>query len=57
MPFLWDLVASLNDGVDIDKEKSFFVGDAAGRGAGWQPKAKKDFSCSDRKFALNAGIR
>ena len=32
----------------IDLEKSFYVGDAAGR--------KNDFSCSDRKFAFNIGI-
>lgn len=35
--------------------KSFFVGDAAGRPGGAQ--AKKDFSCSDLKFALNLGLR
>jgi len=44
---------------DIDKENSFYVGDAAGRIKGWSnnKKAKKDFSCSDRKFALNLGIK
>jgi len=32
----------------VDLKNSFYVGDAAGR--------KKDFSCSDRKFAYNIGI-
>ncbi|CAH0489130.1 unnamed protein product [Peronospora farinosa] len=39
----------------IDKEASFYCGDAAGR-----PKIagrSKDFAASDYKFALNAGIR
>lgn len=43
-----------NDGVEPDKKSSFYVGDAAGR-----PKTKtrkKDFSDSDRKFAINVGI-
>lgn len=50
------LLSNLNDGIDIDRAESFFVGDAAGRIAGWKPGASKDFSDSDRKFALNAGI-
>ena len=39
----------------IDKEASFYCGDAAGR-----PKVagrSKDFASTDYKFALNAGIR
>lgn len=39
----------------IDKEASFYCGDAAGR-----PKIagrSKDFAATDYKFALNAGIR
>ena len=34
-------------------------GDAAGREAGWDqnPKKKKDFSCSDREFARNVGLK
>ncbi|CAF0827296.1 unnamed protein product [Didymodactylos carnosus] len=31
--------------------------DAAGRPAGWKPKAKKDHSLADRLFALNVGLR
>ncbi|XP_070574665.1 bifunctional polynucleotide phosphatase/kinase-like [Ptychodera flava] len=45
-----------NDGIKIDKMRSFYVGDAAGRPVNWAPKRKKDFSCSDRLFALNAGL-
>ncbi|KAF9257815.1 PNK3P-domain-containing protein [Marasmius fiardii PR-910] len=41
------------DGVEIDKLSSFFVGDAAGR----QYSGKRsDFSGTDRKWALNVGI-
>jgi bifunctional polynucleotide phosphatase/kinase len=38
----------------LNKNESFFVGDAAGRIA--QGKTATDFSCSDRKFAHNAGL-
>ena len=38
-------------------EESFYCGDAAGRRIGWSPGRKKDFSCSDRLFALNLGLR
>lgn len=40
-----------------DFSECFYVGDAAGRAAGWKPKVKKDHSCGDRKFADNIGIR
>ncbi|XP_069114593.1 bifunctional polynucleotide phosphatase/kinase-like [Argopecten irradians] len=33
------------------------VSDAAGRPAKWAPGKKKDFSCSDRMFAMNAGLK
>jgi len=45
-----------NGGVDVHKVDSFYVGDAAGRVENWAPKMKKDFSCSDRKFAANLSI-
>ena len=35
---------------------SVYVGDAAGRVKGWATGKKKDFSCSDRKFAHNVGL-
>jgi bifunctional polynucleotide phosphatase/kinase len=45
-----------NNGVKVDDSKSFYVGDAAGRAKNWAPNKPKDFSCSDRMFAHNAGI-
>ena len=45
--YLWYLHSTYSS--DLDKESSFFVGDAAGR--------PDDHACSDRKWALNAGIR
>jgi bifunctional polynucleotide phosphatase/kinase len=54
---MWDLfVSKHNAGVAVDFAQSFYCGDAAGRVAGWKPGAKKDFSCSDRKFAHNNGL-
>uniref|UniRef100_A0A665V8G1 PNK FHA domain-containing protein n=1 Tax=Echeneis naucrates TaxID=173247 RepID=A0A665V8G1_ECHNA len=47
-----------NDGVTVDKTQCFYVGDAAGRPENGAPgKKKKDFSCSDRLFALNIGLQ
>jgi len=55
---MWTFMAEkCNDGKVVDTDKSFFVGDAAGRIKNWAPGKKKDFSCSDRKFAVNVGIR
>ncbi|KAH0553426.1 hypothetical protein GP486_006506 [Trichoglossum hirsutum] len=42
-------------GASLDLENSFFVGDAAGRPA--TDGSSQDFSCSDRNFAANIGIR
>eukprot|EP00300_Choanocystis_sp_HF-7_P015246 c18987_g1_i5.p1 GENE.c18987_g1_i5~~c18987_g1_i5.p1 ORF type:complete len:432 (+),score=108.96 c18987_g1_i5:42-1298(+) len=47
---------NMNGGVEVDLVKSFYCGDAAGRIAGWAAGRKKDFSCSDRKFAVNIGL-
>lgn len=56
-PGIWHHLESHgNGGISIDLKESFYVGDAAGRPANWEPKRKKDFSCSDRLFALNIGI-
>jgi len=49
-------VEKLNHGVKPDPASSFYCGDAAGRAANWKPGTKKDFSCSDRKFAHNIGL-
>ncbi|CAF1099352.1 unnamed protein product [Rotaria sordida] len=54
----WSLLESkYNDGIKIDKSKSFYVGDAAGRPDKWRTKAKKDHSCADRLFAVNIGLQ
>ncbi|CAL1547555.1 unnamed protein product [Lymnaea stagnalis] len=51
---MWEkLKNDYNGGIKIDRKESFYVGDAAGRPANWAPKKKKDFSSSDRLFALN----
>ncbi|KAI3354547.1 hypothetical protein L3Q82_019055 [Scortum barcoo] len=56
---MWNhLCEKANDGLTVDKKQSFYVGDAAGRPENWAPgKKKKDFSCSDRLFALNLGLQ
>lgn len=48
------MILQANGGVEIDMKESMYVGDAAGRPA--QGSKKKDFSTSDRLFALNLGI-
>lgn len=55
---MWDTLCQLkNDGVIVDKARSFYVGDAAGRPEQKTPvKRKKDFSCGDRLMAINVGI-
>ncbi|KDR81406.1 hypothetical protein GALMADRAFT_239283 [Galerina marginata CBS 339.88] len=55
MPGMWFEIERLfmEEGVHIDKSASFFVGDAAGR---QYPKAKGDFSSTDRKWAQNIGL-
>jgi len=55
--FMWDLFAKdYNGGIKPDLKESYYVGDAAGRKEGWKADRKKDFACSDRKFASNIGI-
>ncbi|EPZ30846.1 PNK3P-domain-containing protein [Rozella allomycis CSF55] len=41
----------------INLKDCCYVGDAAGRPEGWKTGKKADFSDSDRKFALNAGLK
>uniref|UniRef100_A0AAG5DNA5 PNK FHA domain-containing protein n=1 Tax=Anopheles atroparvus TaxID=41427 RepID=A0AAG5DNA5_ANOAO len=55
---MWEtLCESKNDGVPVDKVRSFYVGDAAGRPEMKKPiKRKKDHSSADRLLALNVGI-
>ncbi|KAJ3281482.1 hypothetical protein HK104_011446 [Borealophlyctis nickersoniae] len=55
-PGMWELFESTyNEGVPVDRGASLYVGDAAGRPAGWIPGFKKDHSDSDLKFAMNVG--
>ncbi|XP_037077036.1 bifunctional polynucleotide phosphatase/kinase-like [Pollicipes pollicipes] len=57
-PGMWEYLTTKGNGsCKVDMSESFYCGDAAGRLEGWQPKRKKDFSCSDRLFALNIGLR
>ncbi|EIE89353.1 hypothetical protein G6F46_005521 [Rhizopus delemar] len=51
MTGMWDWFVE-HHGESIQKDTSFYVGDAAGR----ERKPKKDHSCGDRKFAYNIGI-
>ena len=44
----------LNNNIKIDKENSYYIGDAAGREK--TKNKKKDFSDSDYKFALNCNL-
>lgn len=54
---LWEHMESIST-VKIDRTKSIYVGDAAGRKK-FKTLAgrKEDFSCTDRKFALNLGVQ
>ncbi|KAJ7651459.1 polynucleotide kinase 3 phosphatase-domain-containing protein [Mycena polygramma] len=57
MTGMWEELEKIyaEDGIQIDKPASFFVGDAAGR---HYPNStrKTDFSSTDRKFAMNVGL-
>ncbi|KAJ7242548.1 PNK3P-domain-containing protein [Mycena haematopus] len=55
---MWEALERLyaEDGVQIDKASSFFVGDAAGRHHPKNPGKAKDFASTDRKWAINVGI-
>lgn len=58
VPGMWFvLTLEKNGGMDVNLEKSFFVGDAAGRPKNWAPKKPKDHSLADRLFAANVGIK
>ncbi|XP_067939275.1 bifunctional polynucleotide phosphatase/kinase-like isoform X3 [Watersipora subatra] len=45
-----------NSGEAVSLTDCIYVGDAAGRIANWSPGRKKDFSISDRLFAINCGV-
>jgi bifunctional polynucleotide phosphatase/kinase len=60
-PAMWDCLSSEvfpAPNLTIDHANSFYCGDAAGRyGFTTLAGREKDFSCSDRKFAFNVGVR
>ncbi|XP_071443892.1 uncharacterized protein F21D5.5 isoform X2 [Hetaerina americana] len=68
-PGMWDVLKDMeNNGVPLSENPAdhMYIGDAAGRGrennsdskpARGSKKAKKDFSCSDRLFALNLRLK
>lgn len=54
---MWQKLEEKNESVSIDKDNSFYVGDAAGRPKNWAPGKKKDHSSADRLLALNLGLK
>lgn len=55
MTGMWEyLEENANGGLAIDKIRSFYVGDAAGRPV--RGSVKKDHSCCDRLLAMNLGL-
>ena len=55
---MWDFVLSKYlKPHSVDITRSFFVGDAAGRPAGWKRGRRGDHASTDRKFALNIGLK
>ena len=54
-PGMWNTMINLMG--DVTLSKSFYVGDAAGRGKNWAPHKPKDHSIADRLFALNIGLK
>lgn len=56
IPGMWNVLCKNKNGeVEINIEKSFYVGDEAGRNS--TSSKSKDFSKSDRLFALNIGLK
>ena len=55
---MWELLTErmIGPSIEIDLKSSVYVGDAAGRHIITLANRTKDFSCSDRKFALNVGV-
>ncbi|KAK5965250.1 Bifunctional polynucleotide phosphatase/kinase, partial [Trichostrongylus colubriformis] len=53
---MWEELEDANGDIAIDKAKSLYVGDAAGRHK-TKTRPKKDHSCADRFFAANVGVR
>ena len=55
-PGMWNTLENLYSSVDIDKSKSFYCGDAAGRDYTPSKATRKDHTDTDRKWAYNVGI-
>ncbi|KAJ9450900.1 bifunctional polynucleotide phosphatase/kinase [Diplonema papillatum] len=54
---MWHMLEEqFNENVAVDKSKSFYIGDAAGRTITTLAGRGKDFSCSDRQFAFNSRV-
>ncbi|KYQ91851.1 SAP DNA-binding domain-containing protein [Tieghemostelium lacteum] len=57
---MWDLMINHCSQGDhcqpVDLTQCYFIGDAAGRPAGWKPGVAADFSSSDSSFAQTIGI-
>ncbi|PAV56290.1 hypothetical protein WR25_15714 [Diploscapter pachys] len=53
---MWNEMERKNGNLEIDKNASIFVGDAAGR-IKTTKRPKKDFSSADRHFAANIGVK
>lgn len=54
---MWQELEKKNSPISIDKDKSFYVGDTAGRAKNWAPGRKKDHSSVDRLLALNLNLK
>ena len=54
---MWFAMEHDNGGTKVDISKSMYIGDAAGRKIDTLGGKGKDFSCSDRKFARNVGVK
>ncbi|KAJ2741278.1 hypothetical protein GGI20_005300 [Coemansia sp. BCRC 34301] len=55
-PGMWHMAELDNNPLVVDKAASFYVGDAAGRPAGWKRGVAADHSDCDLAFALNVGV-
>lgn len=56
LPGMWNSLLKLTD-EEINMDKSFFVGDAAGRKKNWAPHKAKDHSVADRLFTFNINLK
>ncbi|CAH0751423.1 unnamed protein product [Diatraea saccharalis] len=55
---MWKILTEQkNDNLAVDKDDSFYCGDAAGRAANWAPGKKKDHSMVDKLMAENLGLK